>query len=63
MNILIATLVAATPTLLGILAVMAVVNLIVLIGTHDDRRKIAPKKRQHRLTWDLTRDTRFINLD
>lgn len=50
----------ATPLLLGILAIMAVVNLIVFVGTYDSRPKRVHNKR---LTMDMVRDTRYMNLE
>lgn len=60
MNIFIKTIVDATPVLLLCLSLIAVANLIVFVGTYDDR-KYAPTPKK-KLAWDLVRDTRYLDL-
>ena len=60
MNIITKTIVDAAPMFLTILGILAIANLIVFVGTYDDRKKApAPKKK---LAWDLVRDTRYLDL-
>lgn len=61
-QILIKTIVDFTPMLLTVIAVLAVINIFVLVATQGESKfKVPPVKRP--LTWDLVHPTRFISLE
>lgn len=62
-KILIKTIVDFTPMILLVLSFMAGIIVFVAVATAGENQKVTRPPLQHRLTWDLTRDTRFINLD
>ena len=57
-EILIKTIQDAFPLLMGILAIMAVINLIIFVGTHDSRPRAQTKR-----TMDMVNSTRFMSLE
>lgn len=62
-KILIKTIVDFTPMILLVLSFMAGIIVFVAVATTGSTTQKVTRPLQHRLTWDLTRDTRFINLD
>lgn len=62
-QIFIKTIVDFTPMILLVLSFLAGVVLFAVVATYNEEPTKVSRPLQHRLTWDLTRDTRFINLD